>query len=500
MKRIGIIALLHESNTFLEQPTTIEHFRSNLLVSGAEVIDAFRGSDHEVGGILERLENQLDVQAVGVFAARAMPFGRITSGCWQELMDRLQASLHAFGPYDGFLVAPHGATVAETALDADGTWLALLRSWVGREVPIFGTLDLHANVSPKMIRACDGLFAYQTNPHLDQRPRGQTAAEWLLRSLRTGSPVHMGFRALPMAVNIERQATSETQGVWLHQEAKRIERQCDSKLDISCLYGFPYSDVEEMGASVVTVCEGPSSVAQDAADELAELWWQRRSSFRGELHSIDECLQNACDVLSKQPGKPVGLLDMGDNVGGGSPGDGTWIWHRWHEVGKSRLLGVIYDPQVVLEAEKIGPNGTWVGEVGGKLSPELHGPPISTSANVLRLSDGLFSEPGITHGGYRHFDQGRTAVLELANGSTLIVTSMRMAPLSLQQIVSQGVDPSQFDAIVIKGVHAPVAAYQNVCSRLIRVNTRGATSADLSSFEFHGRRQPLYPFEDSISL
>ncbi len=303
-----------------------------------------------------------------------------------------------------------------------------------------------------------------------------------------------------MVANIERQATSEPQGVWLHQEAKRIERECASKLDISYLYGFPYSDVEEMGASVVAVCEGPSIVAQEAADELVELWWQKRSRFRGELHSIDDCIQNASQALSEQPGKPVGLLDMGDNVGGGSPGDGTWIWHRWHEVGKCRLLGVLYDPQVVLEAEKIGNHGTWVGQVGGKLSPQLHGPPISTSAKVLRLSDGRFSEPGITHGGYRHFDQGRTVVLELDNGSTLIVTSMRMAPLSLQQIVSQQVDPSQFDAIVIKGVHAPVAAYQHVCSRLIRVNTPGATSADLSIFEFQRRRQPLYPFEDPISF
>jgi microcystin degradation protein MlrC len=70
-----------------------------------------------------------------------------------------------------------------------------------------------------------------------------------------------------------------------------------------------------------------------------------------------------------------------------------------------------------------------------------------------------------------------------------------MAPLSLQQVLAQGVDPLEFAAIILKGVHAPVAAYAPVCSRLIRINTRGVTTADLQELQFSYRRQPLYPFE-----
>jgi microcystin degradation protein MlrC len=114
---------------------------------------------------------------------------------------------------------------------------------------------------------------------------------------------------------------------------------------------------------------------------------------------------------------------------------------------------------------------------------------------VLSISDGKFSESQVRHGGYSQFDQGRTAVLSGRRGTTIIVTTLRVAPLSLQQVLSQGVNPGDFAAIILKGVHAPVAAYESVCSKLIRVNTLGVTTADLGQLEFHHRRRPMEPFE-----
>ncbi|MFM7923908.1 MAG: M81 family metallopeptidase, partial [Planctomycetaceae bacterium] len=127
MKRVGIIALLHESNTFLNQPTTLEHFKSNLLATGDDVLKAFHGAPHEVGGFLQALTENSDFLPVGIFAARAMPYGTITAECWSQLTQQLLNSLLAAGKLDGLLVAPHGATVAENAADADGHWLQLVR-------------------------------------------------------------------------------------------------------------------------------------------------------------------------------------------------------------------------------------------------------------------------------------------------------------------------------------------------------------------------------------
>jgi microcystin degradation protein MlrC len=191
----------------------------------------------------------------------------------------------------------------------------------------------------------------------------------------------------------------------------------------------------------------------------------------------------------------VGLLEMGDNVGGGSPGDGTWIAHAWLRHGNGKVLTVIADPAAVQSAVAAGAGNSVTMAVGGKLDPLRHGEPIEDTFQVLSISDGKFSEPETRHGGYSKFDQGTTAVLEGSSGITIIATTRRVAPMSLHQVLSQGLRPEDFAAIVIKGVHAPVAAYEPVCSRLIRVNTSGATTADLNQLTFHHRRRPMEPFE-----
>ncbi len=494
MKRVGIIALLHESNTFLDQPTTLEHFRTNLLATGSEVLEAFRGSQHEVGGFIESFAGATNVEVVGVFAARAMPYGTITAECWHSLVETLEDSLKAALPLDGLLVAPHGATVAATAPDADGDWLQRVRTIVGPEMPIIGTLDLHANVSPKMTAPCQALFGYRSNPHLDQRARGLEAGRTMLRTLSGEVSPHLSIVQLPLCVNIERQATSEPHGQRLRAEAERLQS-LPGMISVSCLYGFPYSDVEEMGATVLAVSERSRELADSVAKDMAQFWWEMRHEFTGELISVSDAIQKAAEFRSTDSNRPVGLLEMGDNVGGGSPGDGTWIAHGWLQQRQGRLLTVIADADAVQAAVAAGVGQTISLSVGGKLDPARHGTPIVDTFRVIRVTDGKFSEPETRHGGYSHFDQGTTAVLEGLSGITVIATTRRVAPMSLHQVLSQGVNPAEFAAIVIKGVHAPVAAYGPVCSHLIRVNTQGATTADVLDLTFHHRRSPMEPFE-----
>jgi microcystin degradation protein MlrC len=69
-------------------------------------------------------------------------------------------------------------------------------------------------------------------------------------------------------------------------------------------------------------------------------------------------------------------------------------------------------------------------------------------------------------------------------------------PVSLGVVTSVGVDPADFQILVAKGVHAPVAAFEPVCTALIRVNTGGATAADMRTFEYEHRRRPMHPFEE----
>src|SRR3954464_12466998 len=109
--RAGVIALLQESNTFIQEQTTLAHFEQDLLLEGEPVRARLAGAHHEVGGFFEGLQAE-GVEAVPVFAARALPFGVMTAETLAALVGRLQAALDRAGPLDGLLVAPHGATVS----------------------------------------------------------------------------------------------------------------------------------------------------------------------------------------------------------------------------------------------------------------------------------------------------------------------------------------------------------------------------------------------------
>ena len=487
--RVGVIAFLHESNTFIGKPTTLAHFEQDTLLTGQAVRDRFEGSPHEIGGFFSGLA-EANLQAVPLFAARAVPYGPITTDTFKKLLKMMHAEVARAGRLDGILVAPHGATVCESIRDADGYWLAKLRAQVGRQTPIIGTLDAHANLSQLMVDSTNALVAYRTNPHLDQRDRGIEAAVLLARTI--GGDINPVQQAAfpPLAINIERQMTDEPHLASLYRlaDAARVK---PGILSNSILLGFPYADVEEMGSAILVVAEGDQRLAAQVANELADSMWQHRHQFDGHLTTIDQAL---LQVQSMEG--PICLLDMGDNIGGGSPGDSTHLAHAIRQYESKGALICINDPQSVGLAVAAGVGATIAMQVGSK-TDQLHGNPFEGTFIVQGLYDGKFNETAVRHGGFTRYDQGRTAVVQSTDptGLTFLLTSNRTPPFSLVQLTSCNIDPTKFHILVAKGVNAPVAAYQPVCKHLIRVNSPGCTCADMKQLYYQHRRQPMFPFE-----
>lgn len=71
--------------------------------------------------------------------------------------------------------------------------------------------------------------------------------------------------------------------------------------------------------------------------------------------------------------------------------------------------------------------------------------------------------------------------------------------MSLQQLRAVGIEPTAQHIIVAKGVNSPRAAYEPIAAEMLYVGTPGATSADLSTFTYHRRRRPMFPFEQEAS-
>ena len=487
--RVGIISIAHESNTFLQKPTTLEDFESNVLLRGGEAIRAEYGNaHHEVTGFLQTLD-EAGFEAVPLLLTHATPSGIIVEGTIETLWRMVLEELEKAGPVDAFLVAPHGAAVDANHGDMDGWWLTQLRELAGPDAPIISTLDPHSGVTPTMIAACDVSITYRRNPHLDQRQRGIEAANLMVRTLRGEIKPTQAASLPPFAINIERQHTDSEPCLSLQAKVQEI-RDRPKVLSASVILGFPYADVPEMGSGFIVATDNDPALAQQYADELTDYLWEQKEDFRGVMIGIEDALEQAADSP-----KPVCLLDMGDNVGGGSPADGTLLLHALRKRGGLKGFASVFDPAAVQKAHTVQPGERITLSMGGNTDPAVHGAPFESEVTVRSFHDGHYRETEARHGGRTRFNMGEAAVVDTDDGLTILLTSRRSGSSSLQQLISSNVDPLAYDALVAKGVHAPVAAYAPVCPTLIRVNTPGITTADMDQLDYKNRRKPMFPFE-----
>jgi microcystin degradation protein MlrC len=488
-KKVGLVGLYHESNTFVPQPTTIENFKKGRYLKGQDIVNEYKNAHHEIGGMIEILQQE-DMEIIPLLYAEATPGGTITAETYEALLDDLMKEVDKVLPVDAFVVAPHGAGVSEKIPDMDGHWLSRLRGKLGPGIPIVGTLDLHANVSPLMVSSTNALVSYRQNPHVDQRERGKDAARLLVRQLRKEIKLEQVLVQVPVAISIEQQLTADEPCKSLYQYAQSLSEQ-QGIVSLSIQLGFPYADVEEMGTSIIVVSDNNRDLALTTGEKLKNYIIEHKESFVGKKNDIHSSL-----LQVKESRKPALLLDMGDNIGGGSPGNNICLLEALEQQKELAYFVCIYDPAAVSDAEK--------HSVGERFNLSIEGiegeenKTIGIDVTLIQICDGNFKENNPRHGGQVNYKMGKTAIVSPREGSIIMLTSLRIPPFSLQQLLSVGIDPSAFDAIVAKGVNAPIAAYAPVCPTIIQVNTPGVTQADMTMFTFNNRRKPIFPFENDI--
>ncbi len=181
--------------------------------------------------------------------------------------------------------------------------------------------------------------------------------------------------------------------------------------------------------------------------------------------------------------RPVVLVDLGDNIGGGSAGDGTVLLAELLRQGARDAVVVIYDPEAVRAAVAAGAGGRFEQPVGGRVD-RLHGEPVRMRGVVRSIHDGTWVEDQPRHGGRRYNDQGATAVIEIDGPILVVVNSLRTPPFSLGQLTSLGIEPARQAIIVVKAAVAYKAAYGPIAGRVIEVDTPGLTGIDPGRFHY----------------
>jgi len=477
--RIGVAGFLHESNSFAAVRTPYEAFSSTSLTRGEALHGRWAGASHELGGMLAGAAEN----AVPLYATFAVPSGEIERGAFERIATELLAEVQAALPLDGLLIALHGATVAEHAPDADGELLERLRTLLGANFPIVATFDLHANISPRMVQLATALIGYRSNPHLDQRDRGLEAAQLMPRILRGEVRPVMHAEHPPMLLANSCQHTSAMPSRALYEDLAAVLAR-PGILTASIAMGFPHADVEEVGATFLAVSDGDKLLAREAAQWMAQRAWDRRAEFVSNLPPPGEAVRQAAEGRAA-----VVILDTGDNVGGGSAADSVVLLQEVLRQQIPNALIVLYAPAAVEQCVEAGVRNNATFTING----------LTLKGRVRTIADGLFHETQVRHGGWTHSDQGVTAVVETAEQHSVVLTSRRMAPFSLEQILSLGIHPERKRILIVKGVVAPRAAYEPVAGDFILAGTPGATADDPRLLPYRRPCRALYPIDPAVT-
>src|SRR5262249_52734016 len=157
---------------------------------------------------------------------------------WQFIRDRIVDELRAALPVDIVFLCLHGAQMAEGIDDCEGDLLSAVRAVVGPRIGVGALLDLHANVSRRMLATGDLVVSCRQYPHIDYAER---AAEMLpvLAKIASGS-----VRPVTAAMRFATPGTYPTTDEPMRSFVTRFTaaQQGDRVLAVSANHGFEGSD------------------------------------------------------------------------------------------------------------------------------------------------------------------------------------------------------------------------------------------------------------------
>lgn len=491
--RILFAGLFHETHTFVDGVTRWQDFE----VTTDAAILARRGDESPTDGFLQEAE-RLELEVIPTIDARAMPSGTVEDEAfeifWREFEQRARPALAA--GVDGIFLVLHGAMVTRSLVDPEGEFLTRCRRLPGAAtLPVFGVLDLHANVSARMCALANGLVTYRENPHTDAKQAAQRATGLLHRCLREQVVPHMLRIRPPILWAPPGTATDRDPMLSLKIFAHKVETLHRGIWAFNVAAGFSFADTPDTGLTLSVVTAAPEAESLAHLATGAHLAWSLRKHGAIEYPPADEVVAK----LTAGPAAPgaVLLVEPADNIGGGAPGDGTDVLRALLKHDAQRALVVINDPLAVAALAGAAPGSVHPLEIGGRGSRLDRGPVraeftlVSKSAGNFELEDKqshLASMLGT------HIAMGPCAVVR-TGGVTVLLTSRKTPPFDLGQLRSQGIEPRDFAFIGVKAAVAHKRAYDRIARASYYVDTAGPCSSNLASFPWRNLERPVWPLD-----
>lgn len=489
MKRIISGHFAQETNRYAKGLTTLEIFQHRQAWLGEEKLkNAYCGTRTSLGGFQDFFKDKCDYELITPFAFSASPGPVVSQDVWQLVLDQLLDTISAQPKVDGILLSLHGAMVTEKYEDAEGELLERVRTAVGKDVPIVVTLDLHVNMTQKMVDNADALFPCDCYPHTDFYETGLRAASCIFDTLEGRIHPVMAWNKLDLILPY--MPTIEPVFVPLLAKAQAF-RDRGKLINVGICHGFFASDIYEQGAAVVAIADGDAKLAANTADALAEEIF----ALRKDLNRTYFTAQEAVKLAMESEVFPVVLADVNDNPGSGSSTDAPLLLQTLIDMkAKDVAVAVMYDPETVEQAIAAGVGATISVELGGKTVPEITGGPIHCDAYVKAITDGRFKNKGpMGRGDIAAFGN---CVLLLIDDILVIVCSYHTQPYDLEIFRHIGIQPEEMKILMVKSAAHFRADYSTVAKKILDVETPAESPQKPTQMPLAHSRRPIYPLDD----
>ncbi len=282
--RIAAAQLSHETNAFSSVRTDMAAFQASTIRRGDRIVSDERGTNSAFGGFIAGAD-RFGFELIPIVSVWATPSGMVDGPTLLTLIDELVAGIQHAEPIDGVLLALHGAMVSELDRDADACILEAVRDVIGNERPLVATLDLHANISPRMVDAATLLIGYDTYPHVDMAARAEEACECIGKLVRGELLPAAALVKPPMLPTSQRMTTDRSPMNDLISLAHEWEA-APGMIAVTVAGGFPPADVEEAGLSVLAYAHDDPQLAIDAAEDIGRTRLGVAGSLSGGVSTL----------------------------------------------------------------------------------------------------------------------------------------------------------------------------------------------------------------------
>ncbi|VVE61292.1 MlrC domain-containing protein [Pandoraea captiosa] len=480
--RVLIAGFKHETNSFAPDKADWSAFeRGEILpapVRGAAMLKMLDRVAVSATGFLRYARAQ-GWEPVPSLWCGAAPSNCVTSDAFEHICETICDDVSR-GTFDAIYLDLHGAAMAEGFDDAEGELLSRIRALVGDDMPIVASVDLHANVTHRMLDLTDGVVAYRTYPHIDYVETGALSAEVLRRRLEGGHREGLARERLPFLIPVNSQNTTFGHPKAIYEQLVEIDRAFGT-VSSFCM-GFPCADFNECAPMIWSIGANAAPALRSLAAIAAE-----PAQWRLNIESADGATDKAISLADASSG-PVVIADTQDNPGVGGTGSTTGMLHALLNAnagirfpGKV-ALAVMNDPQFARRAFAAGV-GARIKASLGLASAVWDGPtdpPVDGEFVVRAISNGRVTFKGPKMTGFVA-ELGPSACVEI-DGVLVVVASGKIGAQDRELFRFVGVHPEQMKILVVKSSNhfradfAPLV--DNEQTHILVAKARGAAAVD----------------------